>query len=273
MNRSQPNAKRLLAFIHIEKTAGETMKWILRSSFGLSHCDISPSLVFRPLLANQLAQIGKIYPTLCSIAGHPVTPYTGLDALCPIQYFTFLREPTRQCASYFQYLSLSLKRMSSDSFNEWICTEWPRNMQTKRLCGEPDAHKAITMVERKNIFIGLTECFDESIFLLQQLVRADLYLGYEARNKASDNTLSKQLLADPATRASIIDAVGEDSKLYEWATKEWVPRYRQQYTQQFGQVVPQSFPFRHGHYRRFATLTNRIYRNLAYRPIEKLIRK
>src|SRR3972149_5099314 len=97
----------LLAFIHIEKTAGETMKWILRSSFGISHCDISSDNVFKPLLSRQLSKIEKIYPFLQSIAGHPVTPYMNLDTISrPIQYFTLLRAPLKQLASYFQYLTV-----------------------------------------------------------------------------------------------------------------------------------------------------------------------
>jgi len=100
----------LLAFVHIEKTAGETIKWILRSTYGLNHCDVTASDVFKPLYPYQLARIGQIYPHMESIAGHPVTPYMHLEeaSRLPIQYFTFLREPVKQCASYFQYLTVTL---------------------------------------------------------------------------------------------------------------------------------------------------------------------
>ena len=262
----------LLAFIHIEKTAGETMKWILRSSFGISHCDISSDNVFKPLLSRQLSKIEKIYPFLQSIAGHPVTPYMNLDtASRSIQYFTFLREPRKQCASYFQYLAVTLKMYPVNQFDEWIRTEWPRNMQTKRLCGAANAQKAIEMICEKKIFAGLTEQFDESIFLLKQLVQPDLSLGYNMRNLAPDNTIAINLLRDERTRSLIEDAVSEDLKLYHWVKNELFPHYVHLYTQRAGMSLPKSFSFKSENYRRLHVLINRLYRNIIYRPLEMAI--
>ena len=211
-----PTPASLLAFIHIEKTAGETMKWILRSSFGLSHCDISPGMVFQPLSAPKLAYIRRFYPNLRSIAGHPVTPYNGLEqTFARIDYFTFLRDPRKQVASYFQYMCLTLKKRQPDDFESWIQSDWPRNMQTRRICAQPDAARAAALIEEKNIFTGLTERFDESLLLLQTLRAPDLRLGYTSRNEASRNDLAARLLADQRSRALIEDAVREDLKLYE----------------------------------------------------------
>ncbi len=261
----------LLAFIHIEKTAGETIKWVLRSSFGISHCDISPSEVFKPLLPDQLAKIEKIYPSLQSIAGHPITPYTDLDtAWRPIQYFTFLREPAKQCASYFQYL-VSLKRYPVAIFDEWINSEWPRNMQTKRLCGEANAQKAIVMITEKSIFTGLTERFDESVFLFKQFVRPDIYPGYSLRNQARDNALATRLLSDRRTRNLIDDAVSEDIKLYRWVKDKLYPQYVLLYTEKTNMPLPQSFPFKNQNYRPLYLFTNRLYRNLVYKPLERML--
>jgi hypothetical protein len=264
--------KSLLAFIHIEKTGGETLKWILRSSFGISHCDISPNIVFKPLLPHQLSQIEKIYPSLRSIAGHPVTPYVNLENTClyPIRYATFLRQPLQQCASYFQYLALTLKRYPAENFEEWIHTEWPRNIQTKRLCGEPDSQKAISMIKEKKIFIGLMERFDESIFLLKQWICPDLYLGYQQRNQALDNTFSDALLANEHTRALIENAVREDIRLYRWVKDILYPQYTHLYLEETGMQLPDVFPYRSQNYRHHYIFANRLYRNIVYRPLESL---
>ena len=32
----------LLVFVHINKTAGTTLRFILRSSYGARHCDVEP---------------------------------------------------------------------------------------------------------------------------------------------------------------------------------------------------------------------------------------
>ena len=34
--------RRVLVFIHINKTAGTTLRYILRSSYGTRHCDVEP---------------------------------------------------------------------------------------------------------------------------------------------------------------------------------------------------------------------------------------
>ena len=260
----------LLAFIHIEKTAGETMKWILRSSFGISHCDISSANVFKPLRGEELSKIGKIYPKLQSIAGHPVTPYMQLEKASarPIQYFSFLRDPVKQYASYFQYQAVTLKIFSIDDFDKWLLREWPQNMQTKRLCGEANAEKAIEVIKKKNIFMGLTERFDESIFLLKELVNPHLYLGYRSRNKARSYSLSTKLLTDKRTRALIEDAVSEDIKLYRWVKDELYPKYIDLYIKQADTPLPDIFPYKEEGFRSHYGLMNRVYRNLIYRPLE-----
>jgi hypothetical protein len=211
------------------------MKWIMRSSFGVSHCDISPSIMFKPLTPAELIWIRRLYPSLRSIAGHPVTPYTGLEnVVSPIDYFAFIREPVKQCASYFQYLSATLKRYSIHDFETWIHTDWPRNMQTKRFCAQADSQKAIEIIYDKHIFIGLTECFDESILLLKTLRVPDLRLGYRKRNKAADNIIANQLLSNERTRSLIEDAVSEDIKLYTWVKGYLYPEYLKAYTQRTG---------------------------------------
>jgi hypothetical protein len=35
-------SRRLLVFVHINKTAGTTLRYILRSSYGSRHCDVEP---------------------------------------------------------------------------------------------------------------------------------------------------------------------------------------------------------------------------------------
>ncbi len=243
------------------------MKWIMKSSFGLSHCDVSPSIIFKPLTPEELISIRRIYPSLRSIAGHPVTPYTNLEAVfhC-IDYFTFLRDPIQQCASYFQYLTIALKRCSKSDFETWIHTDWPRNMQTKRLCSCADAQKAIEIIIDKNIFIGLTERFDESLLLLKTLRASDMYLGYHARNEASTNIIVKELLSDKRTYNLIEDAVKEDIKLYGWVKHDLYPQYIKAYAEKMGRQIPDAFSFGRQNFRAGYVFTSRLYRNLVYKP-------
>lgn len=171
----------MLAFIHIEKTAGATIDHILRSSYGIRHCEVRPlgkqKDVFKPFSPADLRLTVRLHPAgLRSIAGHSVTPYMGLEQVRPLRYFTFLREPLKQCASYYQYLvDRHGKRMD---FGRWIAQDWPRNMQCRRLAGVADADAAIQVIAEKEILVGLVEQFDDSLILLKALQAPNLNLCF-----------------------------------------------------------------------------------------------
>src|SRR4051812_23107070 len=88
----------VLVFIHINKTAGRTMRYILRSSYGPRHCEAEPWAGRHggPFSAADLRRVRRIYPDLASIAGHAVTGYADLDAdEADLRYFAFLRDPLK----------------------------------------------------------------------------------------------------------------------------------------------------------------------------------
>jgi len=87
----------VLVFIHINKTAGRTVRYVLRSSYGLQHCEVEPwhaAWGGPPFSTPDLRRLRKVYPKLKSIAGHRVTGYVDLEERdTEFRYFTFLREP------------------------------------------------------------------------------------------------------------------------------------------------------------------------------------
>ena len=63
----------MLVFIHINKTAGRTVRYILRSSYGLRHCEVEPwhaSWTDPPFSTHDLQRLRRFYPNLESIGGH-----------------------------------------------------------------------------------------------------------------------------------------------------------------------------------------------------------
>src|SRR3990170_1027659 len=63
----------MLVFIHINKTGGSTVRYILRSSFGLHHCEVEPwhaRWTGSPFSTSDLQRVRKLYPHLESIGGH-----------------------------------------------------------------------------------------------------------------------------------------------------------------------------------------------------------
>ena len=169
--------RRVLVFIHINKTAGTTLRYILRSSYGTRHCDVEPwhgPWTDPPFSTSDLQRVRRLYPRLASIAGHRISGHIELEeAGTDLRYVTFLREPIALCASRFQY-RLDHRKRSDLSFEEWIQKDWARDAQTQRIGGTADANDAIAVIRRKNMFVGLTEAFDESMIVLRALRAPDL---------------------------------------------------------------------------------------------------
>ena len=160
----------MLVFIHIQKTAGSTVRYILRSSFGLRHCEVEPwqAKSTGPDFSNyDLQRLRKLYPDLESIAGHRVTGRVDLQENgTDFRYFTFMRHPLKLAASYFQY-NVQERGLKDLVFEEWVQREWPSNRQTKMIAGVADVEEAIRIIKAKQVFVGLTERFDESMVLLK----------------------------------------------------------------------------------------------------------
>jgi hypothetical protein len=222
----------MLVFVHINKTAGTTVRYILRSSYGARHCDVEPwegTWSDRPFSTPDLLRVRRIYPHLVSIAGHRITGQEELQAPgIDFRYFTFLRDPVAMCASRFQY-QIGHRKKKHLVFEKWIQGDWVRNAQTKRIAGTANASDAISIIDRREMFVGLTECFDESMVLLKALRARDLDIRYARVNVAKSSTVAKELLSNAATRQMIVDANREDLELYEYVRRELHPVFQREY--------------------------------------------
>ena len=76
------------------------------------------------------------------------------------------------------------------------------------------------MIESREMFVGLTERFDESLVLLRALRAPDLDIDYEAVNVARRNSIASDLLSNPGTRQAIVEANREDLELYSYVEAE-----------------------------------------------------
>ena len=85
------------------------------------------------------------------------------------------------------------------------------------------------MIESREMFVGLTECFDESLVLLRALRAPDLRIDYEAVNVARRNSIASDLLSNPGTRQAIVEANREDLELYAYVEAELYPRFQREF--------------------------------------------
>jgi hypothetical protein len=265
----------VLVFIHINKTAGRTVRYILRSSYGLRHCEVEPwhdTWGGPPFSTRDLRRLRKIYPKLRSIAGHRVTGYADLEEEgTEFRYFAFLREPVALCASRFQY-QIDYRKKNVE-FDEWIADETFQNAQTKQIGGTESIDHALRAIDEKKIFVGLTEQFDESLLLLKGLRAGDLDIAYKPVNVAQRNTLASEVLASPRMRSAIIEANTSDIALYEYVTQELYPAQRREYGTSLPDDVARYQADRLGDFNRRKLTASRAKQYLIYKPLLALYRK
>jgi hypothetical protein len=266
----------MLVFIHINKTAGRTVRYILRSSYGTRHCDVEPwrGREQDPVFSTaDLRRLRRLYPDLASIAGHQVTGSVDLhEPGTDFRYFTVLRDPLKLCASRFQYHVESRKKKGL-VFEQWIQQDWLRNAQTTRIAGTPSADDALRIITAKDMFVGLTERFDESMLVFKALRATDLDLGYTPVNVARSNAMARELLSDRRTRQALADANQADLELYEHVVKQLYPALQRDYGPSLDDDVA---AYRRNRARRFntANLTaSRLKQHAVYRPLLRLYRR
>jgi hypothetical protein len=269
----------MLVFIHMNKTGGTTVTYILRSSYGLRHCQVEPWTALwtdwndPPFSSHDLQRLRRFYPNLKSIAGHRVFGHVDLQEKgTEFQYFTLMRNPLKSCASRFQY-KVQVSRKKNLVFEEWIQRDWTHNHQTKWIAGVEDVNEAIRTIREKNIFVGIAEHFDESMVLLKQRLANDLNISYRRVNVAPDNTIKDHLLSTDSTRQMLVEAQQADLELYGFVKQELFPTYRREYGPTFEADVAQ-YRETQSHSFNYRNLTlSRLKHYMLYKPLLYLNRK
>ncbi len=266
----------MLVHIHQNKTGGSTVNHVLRSSYGTRHCAVEPwhpNIWEDPPFTNDdLDRIRRLYPRLRSIAGHRVVGYQDLEPRGEeIEYFSLIRDPVKASASSFQHK----KQISGkpDEFDQWIQQDWTRNRQTKMIAGVEDVNEAIRIIEKKNIFVGLTEHFDESLVLLKALVAPDLNISYRKVNVAPRRTIADDLLSTQRTLDILHEAHQVDLELWNYVRNELFPSYRQEFGPSLETAVEEYTRTLPGKFNEFNVAASRLKVHLVYRPLRFLSRK
>ncbi|MCK4921816.1 MAG: sulfotransferase family 2 domain-containing protein [Bacteroidales bacterium] len=229
----------MFVFVHNEKTAGTSFKFILRNSFGISQCDAN-SIKRNPFTTRDLKFAKKVFPSLKSITGHNIIEPTKHIQGNNLQYMTFLREPVMRCISNFQ--DNTLRQGNTLSLEEWIANGEKQNVQVKRIAGEDNAEKARQLLKEKYFFVGLTERFEDSMKLLSVLSPHPLNLKYKKQIIASDNTIKDEIVNDPVKMELIRKYNKLDIELYDYVWNELFPESINKHIEEISKV---SWPSRY----------------------------
>jgi hypothetical protein len=268
----------MYAFIHIPKTAGSTLRHLLRCDFGSRHCDVKLASHRRAAQAwvaprdIQLAR--RVYPHLAGIAGHRVVSFSGLAEACPdIRYFTMLREPIARSISHFGYIHRhSDSAQNREDLVDFLQQPVNRNLQTQWLCGEDDPEAAIRALEQDIGFVGLMERFDESMLLLQRwLGESSFDVHYAPRNRAR-RVATMPFREDPELLSMLTEANAHDMAVYHYVVEQMLPKQVHAYGGGIAEAVARFQQENQKHHDRPEPLMAGLRRNLLYKPMLKLDR-
>jgi len=256
----------MIVFAHIEKTAGMTLREILRRHFGPTQCDLYSDP--REFSERHWRVVRLVYPRLHCLAGHACMPFTLIGEQPDARIFTFLRDPVERALSSYQY-GLA-RRRKLPPFHEWA--RLSANVQTLMLAGRPDLDAAIRMLEERIGFVGLVDRFDESMVLWKHWLEIPgLDHRYVSKNVMRDSRIKEEIRADPekmdwlrkhnALDAGLLDHVRE--RVYPAQQARFGPSLEKEieaFEASLDAVRPSSRSARIG----------RCKRNLIFRPIWKL---
>lgn len=252
-----------IAYIHIPKCAGTTINYILRSTYGATHCDIlrNPSQRFWTRREFRLAN--QIYPNLRSIAGHSVTPSIEVEE--EFFWFTFVRNPVDRVKSFFRY-----KISQGDPQDFETIMAWTRNGMVRQIAGRESFEAARDIIKKKRIFVGLVEDFDGSLERLQSRFLPNLHTSYGDPKNVTPSRKVGSSGDDRVDADRILNQSAEDMKLYQWIKDKY---YDEQMINSPSQMKPE---VRNGGYLNLSpnlnVLAARLYRNAIYKPAGYVVR-
>jgi len=175
------------------------------------------------------------------------------------------------CASRFQY-HVDHRRKKHLVFEDWIQQNWLRNAQTQRIAGTQSVDDAIRVIGEREMFVGLTERFDESMVLLKALRAPDLNIAYSSVNVAKRGSIAASLLEGSRTRQALVDANQADLALYEHVSNELYPTFEREYGVSLDEAVLEYRNASGSTFNRRNLTLSRVKRHGLYRPVLSLYR-
>jgi hypothetical protein len=270
-NNNMGMSEHLIAYVHIEKAAGQSVTAVLESNFTFRHCRVKPlkkshSGVFR---ASDLKAVSSINPYLQAISGHSVIPTSNLYTLVPqIRYITLLREPVARYISHYQYWTEELgKKMD---FSNFLDIPEMQNFQTKKIAGKEDISKAVKILEDHFFLVGTVDDFIPFMKVLSYKLKPISFDKiYIERKNVADKLSKENLLKKTEMYLSQIRKNNQlDLELYDFVKNKLFYETKIKYEHI---ISTRERKFRSQE--TYQLPLWKIYRNLFYSPIIRFLRK
>lgn len=155
--------KKLICFIHIERSGGTTLHHVLRrTSINYYSIPSNRGKYGINLSVNNLNRLLKALPFITGVGGHTLKSFMKYEEFInrEISYFTFLRNPIDRYLSQYNYI---LKYFNKDlTFDDYLSNKRFQNFIVKHICGEEELDKAVKEIDKYD-FVGFTDDYEESI--------------------------------------------------------------------------------------------------------------
>jgi hypothetical protein len=237
-NELASTATPLIAFVHIPKTAGASVKTMFARAFSIGAVIDAGNYLLNPERAVTTVSGDRIARGRVAV-GH--IPYGLFRAhlRSDTRYVTLLRDPVDRVLSYYHSHIRRTRRteearvVTTDSLQEAIELRLPEigNLATRFLCGDsaPMDELPADALDRAKAnlgqfdFVGVTERFDESIVAMQRVLGLPP-VAYE-REHVSEGRPSAEEVPE-AQRQLIIEMNALDLDLYDFARALFEERVR-----------------------------------------------
>ena len=258
----------MIVFNHIPKTAGTSLKYILRRNFGIHHVDTQKTKQ-QVYTADDLKFARKVFFGVKAISGHNlIDPRVYLNEP-GVQLITILRDPVMRCASHYQ--DHVLRRNERKSFKDWIEDTDQQNLSCKNITGSNDLAKAKKLLKESYVVVGITERFQDTLKLMQILLDESFDLYNIRRITASSNEVKINLLEDEASLKLLKKHNQLDQQLYDFVLEDiFLPSLERYGEQMDSIIIPQlDLNKRNESVRRYSIR----YNNYVYRPLIRITGK
>lgn len=173
----------MFLFTHIEKCAGTSFNEILSFTypryFHVTKNKYGGNETRNDLTSTQYKKIIRYCPS--GIGGHSVRPY--LEFLPLAKRITFFRNPLERYLSQYNHM---IERGWTNSFEEFLNTDFYKNFMTKKISGNNDYKSAEEILEKFE-FIGNADEYNKSLNYLQDVLNVKLIGGVERKNQRKHN--------------------------------------------------------------------------------------
>jgi hypothetical protein len=230
--------KDVIVFSHMMKTAGSSLIKSFIGQYGAKVLDVSLGTRLKNKLYDNESlkrDLKRKNNNVKVIVGHDLRPFVKYDVSdYNFHWMTFLRQPIdRYVSNYFHMYHLKNKfelshynSMKAINIIEWERVDHFSDYQRRFIAGEPNAQKAIDILEEKFDWVGITEEFDAGITSLK--VKLGLESLYHSQKKSNPSKTEKsEINATKIEYADFIEEVNrEDLILYTYVKDKIWPRYK-----------------------------------------------